>query len=154
MRWRNATLISIVGIAAIGCSDPLGPREDRLAEARVAWALAGPAGYEFVFQRLCFCGPDTVRPVRIEVRFGEVTAVTVVETGEALTDLGAYPTIEDLFAEIEDAIEQDAFSLDAQYHGDLGYPVEVSIDYLENAVDEEMVFRVSSFRDLGLLTGG
>lgn len=153
MHARTAALTALAGFAAFACSDPLGPHEGRLEEARVAWALAGPAGYEFVFQRFCFCGPDTVRPVRIDVRFGEVSAVTVVETDEPLADLSSFPTIEDLFAEIEDAIERDAYSLDARYDGDLGYPVDVSIDYIENAVDEEMAFKVSSFRDLGLLTG-
>lgn len=149
---RARPVLIALAVAALGCSDPLGPQENRLAEARAAWSLGAPAGYEFEFQRLCFCGPDTTRPVRIEVRFGEVTAVTVVETGETLADPSSFPTIEDLFDEVEDAIRRDAFSLDVQYDDDLGYPIEVTIDFDEQAQDEEMAFRVSAFRDLGLLT--
>jgi hypothetical protein len=88
--------------------------------------------------------------VRIEVRDGVVSAATYVDDGspvgeEYRTDL---PTIEDLFEEIQDAIDREAHSLSASYDADRGYPTAVAIDYIENAVDEEMAFNVYSLEPL------
>jgi hypothetical protein len=133
------------------CSEPLGPQQDELTEAVARWEEAGLQDYVFEFQRLCFCGGDTIRRVRIEVRNGSVSAATYVDDGspvreEYRTDL---PTIEDLFEEIQDAIDREAHSLAASYHADRGYPTSVAIDYIENAVDEEMAFNVYSLEALG-----
>jgi hypothetical protein len=79
----------------------------------------------------------------------EVVSVYDVETGEPVTEpLATYPTVEELFAEVEDAIRREAFRLQAAYDDELGYPTNVSIDFLEYAVDEEMAFVVSNFEIL------
>jgi hypothetical protein len=90
-----------------------------------------------------------VRPVRIQVLDGEVVAVEDAETSEPVDEpLASFPTIEDLFAEIEEALLQEAFRIQATYDDDFGYPIEVSIDFIENAVDDEMAFRVAEFATL------
>jgi hypothetical protein len=114
------------------------------------WEEAGLEDYVFEFQRLCFCGGDVIRRVRIEVRSGSVSAATYVDDGAPVSgDLEDYPTIEALFEEIQDAIDREAHSLTASYHAELGYPTSVSIDYIELAVDEEMAFNVYSLEPLG-----
>jgi len=133
-----------------GCSEPLGPEQDDLAEAVARWEVAHLEDYVFEFQRLCFCGGDVIRRVRIVVRSGSVTAATYVDDGAPVSgDLEDVPTIETLFEEIQDAIDREAHVLTASYHAALGYPTAVSIDYIENAVDEEMAFNVHSLESPG-----
>jgi hypothetical protein len=146
---------SLIGACAfvfsmIGCSEPLGPEQDDLAEAMSRWEDAGLQDYVFEFQRLCFCGGDTIRRVRIVVRSGAVTAATYVDDGPPVSGgLEDFPTIDALFEEIQDAIDREAHELTASYHPALGYPTAVSIDYIENAVDEEMAFNVYSLASPG-----
>ena len=134
-------------LAVIGCADVLGPEHEELAEARNRWAEARVDSYQFKFQRICFCAPDFVRSVRIEVLAGTVTSAVYVDTGEPISGpLSSVPMIEDLFDEIQDAMDHDAFSLMADYDADIGYPTSVSIDFNEQTIDEEMAFSVSSFQ--------
>ncbi len=152
--WRSsmARVARRLGVAclvlvAIGCSEALGPEEDDLVAARARWVAAGAADYLFEFQRSCFCGPDFLRAVRIEVLAGTVSSATYVDTGTPITEpLSSVPTIEALFDEIDEAIDGGAFSLTAEYDPGLGYPISVSIDFIENAIDDEMAFAVGSFQ--------
>ncbi|MDX1579135.1 MAG: DUF6174 domain-containing protein, partial [Gemmatimonadota bacterium] len=66
----------------LACSDPLGPEEDRLSAARDRWRGAELDSYAFEFQRSCFCGLSTLRPVFITVVGGTVSSATFVDTGE------------------------------------------------------------------------
>lgn len=149
-----AGLLPLLALAA-GCSSgPLGPQADALADARARWEAAGPEAYVFEFTRSCFCGPDILRPLEIRVVEGDVTAAVYADTGLPVDDpTREIPTIDDLFAEIEDAIQRDAFRLEAEYDPVLGFPTEVAIDYLEMAVDEEMAFEVRAFEDLPVPIG-
>jgi hypothetical protein len=139
-------------LALGGCEDPLGPERDALAAARARWEASAPTAYHFQFRRLCFCGPATIRPVRIQVLEDEVVAVRDVESGQPVTEpLDSFPTIEDLFDEIEDALDREAYRLEAMYDVQFGYPIDVSIDFIEHAVDEEMTLLVSEFEVLPAL---
>ena len=143
---RYVSLLSVCALIAVtsGCSEPLGPQEDELAEAVARWMEADVEDYVFEFQRLCFCGGETIRRIRVDVRSGVVAGAIYVDDGSPVGDeyRPEVPTIEDLFEEILDAIDREAHSLDASYHSALGYPTSVEIDYIENAVDEEMAFNV------------
>ena len=143
---RCMSLLHACALFAVGsgCSNPLGPQEDEIAEAVGRWDVADVEDYVFEFQRLCFCGGETIRRIRIDVRSGAVTGAIYVDDGSPVGDeyRQGIPTIETLFEEIQDAIDREAHSLDASYHSALGYPTSVEIDYIENAVDEEMAFNV------------
>ncbi len=143
-RWLGIVLIALT---AVGCSDGTGLDQDPLAEARARWAQTDAADYVFEFRRSCFCSPDFVRQVRIEVLDGVVSSAVYVDTEEVISlPLTSVPTIDDLFEEIGDALEGGAFSVSADYDADMGYPTSVSIDFIENAIDDEMAFTVASFQ--------
>ena len=147
VRFNRGLALGCLALAAIGCADVLGPEQEELAEARDRWAETRVDSYRFDFQRICFCPPDFVRPVRIEVLAGTVTSAVYVDTGEPISGLlSSVPTIEDLFDEIQDAMDRDPFLLMADYHVDIGYSTSVSIDFNEQTIDEEMAFSVSSFQ--------
>ena len=48
--------------------------------------------------------------------------------------------------EIQDAIDGMAFSVIAEYDAEAGYPISVSIDHIEHAIDDEMGLTVASFQ--------
>jgi hypothetical protein len=47
-----------------------------------------------------------------------------------------------LFAIIEDALDEDAHSVEVIYDQSTGVPLEIRIDYIELAIDEELGFDV------------
>ncbi len=138
---------ALLALTPVGCTDATGPEQDALAAARARWAQTDASNYVFELQRSCFCAPDFVRPVRIEIRDGLVSSAVYVDTEEPIpTPLTSVPTIDDLFDEIQDAIDGGAFSVIADYDAGIGYPISVSIDHIELAIDDEMAFTVSSFQ--------
>jgi hypothetical protein len=62
--------------------------------------------------------------------------------------LSDYPTIEDLFETLENWLSQDPHEVSADYHAELGYPTDVFIDFIENAIDEELGFVASGLVEL------
>ncbi len=86
--------------------------------------------------------------MQIEVLNGVINSATYTDTSEPVTDLDNATTIADLFDEIQAAIDSEAFVLDATYDTVNGYPTSVSIDFIENAVDDEMSFVVTAFQPL------
>lgn len=122
------------------------PLRHDLRQARAQWASESPATYSFVFRRSCFCGTEFVRAVRIVVADGTVVSAVFADDGSPIqTPLAEVPTIPDLFDEIEAAIASRADRMDVAYDEAYGYPVDVSIDFIEQAIDDEMFFQVSEF---------
>ena len=143
--WGVAGALLAFALAG-ACSDALGPDASELAAARARWERSGTTSYEYRLQRACFCGLEFLRPVRVTVEAGAVVAAVFADTGEPVrTPLSDVETIDDLFDEIQDAIDREAFRIDATYDPDLGFPVDVAIDFEEWTIDEEMAFSVRSF---------
>lgn len=118
-----------------------------LDAAMAAWDSGEFTGYRFNFRWNCFCIDDYTQEVRIEVRLGAIVSVTRTEDGSALpeADWDRYETIDGLFDLIQDAIDEDAASISAEYDADLGYPTDVFIDYDRRIADEERGFVVTEF---------
>lgn len=157
-RFRDRLPLVVGGFALAGgglaCSGPLGPEEREFERNLATWRAAEIAYYRYRLQRSCFCGPDTTRPVLITVQDGVVIGGVDPETLEPIEPPpGGFPTIDDLFEEIRQALAT-ADALDASYDGTRGYPVSVSIDYLKNAIDDEMAFNVSGFELADPRVGG
>ena len=119
-RWLG---IALLALTHMGCTDVLGPEQDALAAARARWALTNADDYSFEFQRSCFCAPDFVRPVRIEILDGTVSSAVYADTEEPISlPLTSVPTIDDLFDEIQAAVDGMAFSIMADYNARHGLP--------------------------------
>jgi hypothetical protein len=149
---RLAVLLTAVVLtgATAGCDDPVSPAVTDLARAMDRWEAHGPRDYSFDYQVKCFCSLDT-RPLRIEVRDGEVVRALPAGSEEVLDDgaaLDGIPTIDDLFKWILDAIEHEAAQIDATYDEQLGYPHDVFIDRIKQAIDDEFSFEVTNFQAL------
>ena len=112
-----------------------------LDEARQRWADTGSANYQYSFQRSCFC-VDT-QPVRITVVNGSITEVLNLDTNEMVDSsrFQFYFTIDDFFDCIQESLDRGADEFTAMYDEVFGYPLDVDIDFIKQAVDDEMYLR-------------
>ncbi|MFJ9585292.1 DUF6174 domain-containing protein [Streptomyces acidicola] len=84
---------------------------------------------------------------RVTVRDGEVAeAVGLDESGERVVQrsLGDVPTIGGLLEECEQARAEGADTAEVEYADD-GHPVRISLDWEENAIDDEALYVISDY---------
>lgn len=141
---RGAALILTLALSGcIGPFSPSGPVKDK-DEARRLWDRQQISSYRFRVSRLCFCAPDARRPLVAVVVGGQVTSLTDAETGAPFEGDPFMPvTVDGLFAAVDDAIDRDADRIDARYDPQLGYPLEIAIDFSERMADEEVAYYAS-----------
>lgn len=142
MSRASAWVPALLCVATLGgCTllDPLGEELDELESARARWERVGPPSYRVTETRVCFCGPDLVRPVLILVTTSEVIRTYASDgTPVAPANEKFFPTVEQLFEEIEEAIDRGADKVEVRYDPASGAPLEVFIDEMERAADEEV----------------
>lgn len=136
-------------LAPLACGE-LGPEIELLGELgsrRATWAAKRPYAYVYTLRRSCFCGPESLGPVRVSVEGDVVVERTYADTAEPvpahLADL--FPTVEGLFALVDHALASGAHEVAVEYEPALGFPQEVWIDYRERIADDELGLSVTSF---------
>jgi hypothetical protein len=139
--WSAAALV----FTGSGCSPPFSPGElSELAAARRKWEARGFTDYTFETQHGCFCLPEDVGPVRITVRDGVITEVTMIETGQPVSSSRWY-TIEQLYDRIPGFAAADGVDdVAVQYHETLGYPISVSVSFEEGILDAGSLYTISA----------
>lgn len=148
---RLVAVAALLSLGALGCrstsgpSGPLQAERERLLQARSQWRSQGIADYRFTFRRNCFCAPPSTDPVTVTVRRGAIVLVERVSDG-APQNPAFYYTIEGLFSLLEEAIDQDAHELRAEYHSALAYPTSAYIDRNVMIADEELGFEASNLQ--------
>ena len=143
---RTRAIVLASALALAGCHNPFsssGLKGD-LEEARRAWSRQGITSYTFKVSQICFCTPETRGTFAVVVDRGRVASVTDLETGAPRTPSPLVPlTVEALFAKVEDAIDRDADQIEVRYDPRLGYPLEIAIDFVELAIDDEVTYVAS-----------
>ena len=132
-----------------GCilkDDRLADIQSKLDQNQRKWTSAMVSNYQFNFRWECYCSPEYVAPVKISVRENRIDDAVFVEdeVPVAVEGLERYRTIEGLFDLLQEGIDENAHTISAHYHSELGYPVKASIDYEEDSVDEELGFEIDS----------
>ena len=140
---RNALLIAACASLSACSVNPFALSREAASDHRSRWDAAGIVDYEYMFRRACECTGSVTRPMRVEVRGGSVAGATYRDTGESATNATGYPTVDDLFDLIDDAIDRGAQGLTVAYDGSLGYPTEISIDYDVEVADDEITINAS-----------
>ncbi|MDZ8107728.1 MAG: DUF6174 domain-containing protein [Nostoc sp. DedQUE12a] len=136
-----------VEIAQLTANNNLAQRQ--LQFNRNLWTKQNISNYRYTFSNGCFCIPEARGPVIIEVRNGQTTSITSVETGQPVQNreyFEHYNTIPKLFNVIQDAISRRASSLDVAYNPRLGYPTKINIDYNSQIADEEIYLTIENFQ--------
>ncbi len=140
-------ILWLSGCRLLNPTDPL----DELDHAYDLWATRGYDSYSYEVIRSCFCGlPGVGRVVVVVVHDWVPVAAWNADTGEPFGpgEVAAFPTVEDLFDLAEDAIRHaDRFTI--EYDDRLGYPRVLDIDYLKNAIDDELFVGSSRLEPIG-----
>jgi hypothetical protein len=113
------------------------------------WESRNVSHYTMKVNLICFCPWGSSMPWMVEVMNREVISVTdnsgqpVPEDDPIWTvDNSDLLTVDGLFAYVRRAIEE-ADDTNVEYQPDLGYPVTVGVDWIEQAMDDEMGVHIS-----------
>jgi hypothetical protein len=122
--------------------------QSQLDANRELWESSGLASYEIEYRRICFCPENITSPVVVVVSNGVIDSRHYSETGEevdeAVRDL--FPDVSGMFDIVQDAIDQQASQVTVTYDSQLGYPVNIRVDYNTMMADEELEFAVISLK--------
>ena len=138
-----ALLISLPLFA--GCGDFVGidDRNREQSELDRNWRRFtnnAPASYTYTVRRNCECLNDVRRPVEVWVDRGRVEHLIYADNGSPVpfSYANAFPSAEELFDIIQDAIDRRASEIDVEYDRTYGYPTSVYIDYEYGIGDDEL----------------
>jgi len=145
---KRVAWLSAFALFLGACGTSLGPVDDRLVDLlanQARWDSSGPASYVYGVERLCFCSPDYLGPVRVTVVNGVAVEHVYIDSGLDVppTIAQAFPTVDGLFALLRSAIESDAFEITVTYDPTLGVPLDFWIDYNQMLADEELGMQVT-----------
>jgi len=139
----GAVLLSLTLPACTTSPDDPG---DDLATNRRHWQSQRITDYQVQFRMSCFCVPDVIAPVVLQVRGGAIVSVTRVSDGVAVPPSrwkGIYYTVDQMFALIADAQAKGADEVRVSYDAVLRYPTTVFIDQSIRLADDEWRFEMS-----------
>ena len=141
----TATVAAVVLLSGAACNSGSTAPASQLASARARWARVGPASYTYTIARSCECTAEMSGPVIVSVRNGVVESRQYTQTGASVTSeyANAFPTVEGLFALVDEAIRNGTKPLTVQYDPTLGYPTRIALG--DPAVDAPL-YLVSDLR--------
>ncbi len=123
-----------------------------LVNGLLKWSLSNAMirGYTFSERRLCYCTPDTTRPVTLQVGAWSKTVegyYNDVPNAKVSADaLAAYKTVGDLFLLLSHAYTLNADRIEATYDPILGYPTRVFIDQSADLADDDIVYETYALK--------
>lgn len=152
---RKTGLVVLALLLLMGCGGAGTERAARPATTTVLtplgrWQTQHITHYRFDFHPSCFCSNvDT----RIEVQNGKVVRTTMLPPNETAsvhlgTD-GQQPTIDKLLSDVARAQSGGATGdVRVSYDPKYGVPIKASIDWIKNAIDDEMAWTITGFMPL------
>ncbi len=146
---KKRLLCLALSVIVVSACSPLTGSE--LAKNRERWQLANISRYRFSLSVACFCAFSQRMPLTLEVAEDQIVSMTYNDGTPVPEDerkiFEPYATINALFTFTENAISQ-ADEIHIQYDPVYGFPSEVQIDYIKNAVDDELALSVRGFEPL------
>jgi len=120
------------------------------AQAKARWTAVRPQHYRFTYLPSCFCG---LRTGQVNVTDGTVAAweprprAGSTSGGSALW-AGDAPTIDELIATAAKAEHEATGLVSITYDPATGIPVDASIDWVKETIDDELTWRITGFEVL------
>ncbi len=140
MRWKLLLLLTFVlsGCQIFGTDDSNGSDLD---DNREKWEAYSDGSYRFTLLRGCFCAYGGT--FLVEVEDDQVVSAFDVNQNSPVPqrDLDIFETIDDIFEMIEEA-HRDADEVEIDY-SENGYPATIRIDWIKQAVDDEMYMEIT-----------
>ncbi len=125
-----------------------------LRRNQTKWENANITHYRFQLSVGCFCPVSGLMPMTVEVQDGEVVSISDVNgdnypTTDPMSEfILKYATIDRLFSELGSEAVRGADKLSVNYDPTYGFPTEITIDFIELAMDDELYLSVSAFEPL------
>ena len=140
--------IALASVLLAGCSSF---SNSELSGARNRWQAAHISHYRYKLNVGCFCAFTQHMPLTIEVENGRVVNMSF-EDGSALSpqdqqNFAQYQTVDALFDFTAQSIRK-ADEVKTEYDPAYGFPARVQIDFIKQAVDDELALSVSDFQPL------
>jgi len=148
---RIILLLVALAVAAVACSP--GTKSEFEAN-RDKWQRANIDHYRYALRVICFCPSTDRMPLSVEVQNGEVVALMYADGTPVTADdpqyqfFSRFTTIDSLFADLKTNLDGAADEVVVTYDPTYGYPVQVNIDMIKEAIDDELALTVSDFERL------
>lgn len=157
MKKLLLVVLALVLSACAGIANAGGPKSE-LDLAREKWETANISHYRFNLFISCFCVFNENMPLTIEVNNGEVVSMEYQNGNEIdpqLLDLfNRYATIDKLFDGLATGFDftgddqGPADKVTVEYDATHGFPTRIDIDFIEQAMDDELYLTASNFEAL------
>jgi hypothetical protein len=143
------TILIFIALTLAACS--LGSQTE-IERNKEKWQDANISHYRFNLFVGCFCVFSQDMPLVIEVKDGEVVSMEYQSGNEIeatnLELFEKYATIDRIFSELETNIYGKADEVIIKYDPTYGFPTEINIDFIKDAIDDELALTVSNFEKL------
>jgi len=139
------TLVLILAACSAGGSE--------FSRNQQKWTDANITHYRFALSIGCFCAFRSQMPLVVEVLNGNVVSmvgadgVVIAETDPSYGTFTQYATIDRLFSELETDLN-DADEITVTYDPTYGFPTEINIDFIKEAMDDELYLSASGLEIL------
>ncbi|NND70241.1 MAG: hypothetical protein HKN43_01550 [Rhodothermales bacterium] len=142
---KDILLVCSVVIGLSGCN-LFGDGNDTFQTSRELWLSQGLDHYRYEITIGCFCTIAGDTPARVTVLDDSVSAAIRLRDNVDISSqqLAFIPSIEKLFDIIREATGGEADEIEVTYDRQRGFPTSVSIDYIKDAVDDEISYSISA----------
>ena len=145
-------LFIVIAIILAACSAVATEVPSEFESARQKWQEANVSHYRFNLNISCFCAFVENMPLVIEVQDGEVVSMEYQSGNEIdatnLEFFQQYATIDKIFEKLEKAVGGEADQVTVTYDETYGFPTQTDIDFVEQAIDDELYLTISNFEIL------
>ncbi len=129
-----------------------GATQSETSRYREKWERAGVSHYRFELFIACFCAFGRDMPLVIEVNDGKIVSMEY-KSGNPLPEhdreyFERFATIDRIFLELESDAIKEADEVTVTYDETYGFPTQINIDYIKDAVDDELGLILSGFEVL------
>lgn len=138
-----------IALALAACS--MG-NQSEIERNRQKWQDLGISHYRFNLFVGCFCVFSQDMPLVVEVQNGQVVSMEY-QSGKAIEEgnrelFRRYETIDQIFSELEKDLKGEADEVKVTYDSTYGFPKQVNIDFIKEAIDDEVSLTISGFEKL------
>jgi len=118
------------------------------------WEQANVSHYRYTLFISCFCAFMNDMPLTMEVKDEQVVSITradgsLVDPADPSQETYTrYSTIDRIFSELQADLNGGADEVIATYDATYGHPVTIAIDYIKEAIDDELSLEISNFEVL------
>lgn len=148
-------LLVLMTLVLAACTALAGAAGDQseIEQNKEKWQDANPSHYRYNLHISCFCVFVENMPLVIEVQDGEVVSMEFENGAEIDPSIrqdlfDKYATMDRIFAELEADLDGAADKVTIEYDATYGFPTKADIDFVEEAIDDELYLSISDFEVL------